>query len=89
MQGVTKSFALVSLYSAPNALLLKESTGALAVCRYKGLSSLKVILTSSIMSVVGMVPFPGGENELDFFLVEKLGLEIAHLGGQDEVLLEE
>ncbi len=36
-----------------------------------------------------MVPFPADEDENAFFLVEKLGLAIAHLGGHDEVLLEE
>ncbi len=40
------------------------------------------------MSVVGMVPFPAGDDN-HFFLVEKLGLEMAHLGGHDEQLLVE
>ncbi len=31
------------------------------------------------MSVVAMVPFPAG-NENEFFVVEKLGLEMAQLG---------
>ncbi len=80
------TYALVSLYSAPDADLLKKSKGALAVCNYKGSASLKVIPSSTVMSVVGMVPFPAGDDH-DFFLVEKLGLEMAHLGGHDEPLL--
>lgn len=84
-----KTFALVSIYSAPDELLLSKSSGALAVCKYKGSLGLKVIPSSSILSVVGMVPFPAGKDEEDFFLVEKLGLDMAHLGGHDEELLEE
>lgn len=83
MQGVTKTFALCSVYSAPDADILKRSEGALAVCKYNGSLSFKVIPASSILAVVAMVPFPaGGENE--FFLVEKLGLELAQLGGYAE-----
>ncbi len=37
------------------------------------------------MSVVAMVPFPAG-NENEFFVVEKLGLEMAQLGGYAEEL---
>lgn len=47
-----------------------------------------MIPASTIVSVVAMVPFPAGDDN-DFFLVEKLGLGIAHLGGHDEVVLEE
>lgn len=88
VQGVTKAFALVSLYSPPDAPLLEKSSGALAVCNYKGQSNFKVIPTSSFRSVVAMVPYPAG-GEDDFFLVEKLGLEMAHSCGHDEVLLPE
>ncbi len=84
-----KTCALISLYSPPDKFLMEKSYGALAVCKYRGLSSLKVILSSSIMSVVAMVPFPADEDDNSFFLVEKLGLEMAHLGGHDEVVLEE
>lgn len=88
MHATTRAHALVSLYSAPDASILEKSKGALAVCKYKGTAELKVIPASDILSVVAMVPFPAGD-ENDFFLVEKLGLDIAHLGGHDEeVLLE-
>ncbi len=40
------------------------------------------------MSVVGMVPFPAGDDN-DFFMVEKLGLEMAQMCGHDEQLLVE
>lgn len=32
-----------------------------------------------------MVPFPAGEED-EYFLVEKLGLELVHLGGYEEDL---
>ncbi len=89
MQGTSKTFAMVSLFSDANALLLKQSSGALAVCKYKGQESLKVIPTSSIITVVAMVPFPGGEDQNEFFLVEKLGLEIAFMSGYVEQVLGE
>ncbi|KLO17330.1 hypothetical protein SCHPADRAFT_868387 [Schizopora paradoxa] len=81
--GVVKAFALSSIYSTPNATILQKSNGALAVCKYKGPSSYKIIPASSILSVVAMVPFPAGEED-EFFLVEKLGLDLAHLGGYAE-----
>lgn len=36
---------------------------------------------------MAMVPFPAGD-ENDYFLVEKLGLEIAHFGGHADELTE-
>lgn len=83
MQGLTKTFALSSLYSTPDPELLKKSDGALAVCKYKGPLSFKVIPAISILSVVAMIPFPAGQED-EFFLVEKLGLELAQLGGYEE-----
>lgn len=88
VQGKPKALAMVSQFSEPNAVLLKESSGALVVCKYNGSSSLKVIPVSSITSVVGMVPFPQGNGQ-HFFLVEKLGLEMNHLAGHNEEVREE
>lgn len=85
---MARPYALVSLFSTEDGPLLKESKGALVVCKYLALEDLKVIPTSSILSVVGMVPYPAGA-DTDFFLVEKLGLDMAHLGGHDEPILEE
>ena len=84
-----KTFALVSVYSAPDESLLRKSSGVLAVCKYKGSQALTVIRASTIVSVVAMVPYPLGIQDEDYFLVEKLGLDIAHLAGHDEALQEE
>jgi hypothetical protein len=50
-----------------------------------------VIDVKSIMSVVGMVPhlpFPG-ETLTRYFVVEKPGLDVAVLGGVEEVVADE
>ena len=76
------------MYSTPDTEILTLSSGALVVCKYSGPLGYKVIPASSILSVVAMVPFPAGKED-EFFLVEKLGLEVAYLGGfQEDIGLE-
>jgi hypothetical protein len=59
------------------------------VCKYQGLvtHTLHVIPVKSILSVVGMVLFAHCDNAV--FVVEKLGLEVADLGGVEEELADE
>ncbi len=85
--GEIGTWALVSEYTAPNTELLRTSSGALIVCQYMGQDCLRVISAKSIMSVVGMVPYPhGGLGPGQwFFLVEKMGLVMAHFRGDEEV----
>jgi len=78
-------FALISLFTAPDATLLAQSHGTLWSCRYQGEAELRVIPAKSIISVVAMVPHKGDH----FFLAEKPGLEVAWLGGVEEELTEE
>ena len=42
----------------------------------------------SITSIVAMVPL-GPPDENQYFVAEKLGLDVAHMGGLDEDLTEE
>lgn len=86
-----KTFALVSEYSAPHAELLKTSSGAVAACKYEGKECLKVVSAKTILSVVAMVPYPHGGlgTGVWYFLVEKMGLEMAHFAGIEEVDEEE
>lgn len=73
-----ETFALASLYSAPDEAILRYSHGTLTVCEYRGDAALIVIGAESIKAVVGMVPF-GKQAENDdprFFLAEKLGLDV-------------
>lgn len=77
--------ALISVYAAPDPLLLEESSGTLMVCRYLGNTALKIIFARKIASCVAMVPFldpPDGR----VFVCQKIGLEMARMAGvQEEV----
>lgn len=58
------------------------------MCHHQGDAGLRVVNVKSIASVVAMVPLgPADENQ--FFVAEKLGLDVAHMGGLDEDLTEE
>ena len=89
LQGVDTTVALVANYSAPDATLMEKSSGALAVCQFLGQQSLEVIKIEFIHSVVGMVPYPHTEVQDCFFLVERMGYDIAYLGGYTEEMTEE
>jgi hypothetical protein len=80
-----EAFALVSVFSAPDCDLLECSTGTLWSCKHQGDEGLSVIPASSIISVVAMVPFSEGS----FIVVEKLGLEVACMGGIREEMADE
>lgn len=73
---------MVSLYSAPDAGLLRESLGTVWSCQYQGDTGMRVVDVKSLQSVVAIVPFPGHSilNGPAFF-VEKMGLEVGCLGG--------
>jgi hypothetical protein len=71
---------LISLYTAPDVTLLARSHGTLWCSGYQAESELRVIPAKSIISVVAMVP----HKDDCFFVVEKLGLEVAYMGGVEE-----
>ncbi|KIM73760.1 hypothetical protein PILCRDRAFT_80789 [Piloderma croceum F 1598] len=79
--------ALVSMYSPPDLALLEASHYTLWTCTYQGDAGLRVINAKAITAVVAMVPLPGAENLR--FVVEKPGLDIAHMGGNDEIITNE
>lgn len=88
-----KTLALVSIYSPPNQALLDASFNTLWSCTYQGDAGLKVVDVKTISSVVAMIPhnahnFPG-DIVGHFFVVEKPGLDVAHMGGNDEEITEE
>jgi len=83
----------VSIYSPPNQALLDASFNTLWSCTYQGDAGLKVVDAKTISSVVAMIPhnahnFPG-DIVGHFFVVEKPGLDVAHMGGNDEEITEE
>lgn len=71
------------MFSSPDAELLKKSHGTLWVCKKPGTSSFEVVKVKEIQSVVAMVPWVKQSGE--FFMMEKLGLEVASMGGVVEV----
>jgi hypothetical protein len=90
-EGDLKTLALVSVYSPPDEGLLKDSSSTLWSCAYRGNAALRIIDINAITSVVAMVPQPPfrAEPEQRYFVVEKPGLDVAHMGGKDEELTEE
>ena len=78
------TLAMVSLFSDPVQELFEESSGTLVVCQYRGQQALTVVDFKSIEAVVAMVPFSRFPGHNWFFLVEKLGLDVAKLGGYEE-----
>ena len=60
------------------------SYNTLWACRYQGENKLKVIDVHNILSVVAMPPFPALEGIS--FVGEKLGLDVAALGGIEQDL---
>lgn len=82
-----KTLALVSTYSPPNIRLLHHSMETVWSCRYQGIDGLTVIDVESIRSAVAMPPLPHDDNFV--FVGEKLGLEVANLGGVEEDTIDE
>lgn len=83
MGGEILTVALISKFGPPDPNLLAASSGALMVCQYQGVASLEVIQINKIISCIAMVPFtdpPDGR----FFVCEKMGLDMAFLGGIQE-----
>ena len=81
------TIAIVSIYSHPDPILLKASHHTLWSCSYRGNASLKVINVKAIVGVVVVVPLFGVQDR--YFVVEKPGLDIAHMGGDDETMVDE
>ncbi|KAI0070682.1 hypothetical protein K474DRAFT_1713123 [Panus rudis PR-1116 ss-1] len=87
--------AMVSLFSDYDEALFKESYNTLLVCRYQGDSALQVIDAQQIAAVVAMMPLPLTTEELSqgqeadfacrFYVAEKPGLDVAYMGGMEDV----
>lgn len=84
--GETRTFAVVSPYSPPNDYLLEVSSNALIVCRYQGDRNISIIDVKTILAVVAMVPFDFLIDGLDnhYFVVEKIGLDVAEADACDD-----
>lgn len=78
------TLAVISVYSSPLPDLLAQSHGTLVSCEYFGDRSITIVDVTCIEAVVAMIPHspPGiADGKKHFFLVERPGLDIAHLGG--------
>jgi hypothetical protein len=54
----SRAFALVSVYSEPDSQILKDSSGALYVCRYMGEAALRLVRVEEIQALVSMQLLP-------------------------------
>ena len=83
--GHDVTLVLLSVYSPPDRVLYQKSHETLWSCRYQGSAGFKVLEAKSIRSVVAMVPLDD-EDTGRYFVTEKLGLEVACMGGMEEEL---
>lgn len=88
VKGETKTLALVSKYSPPDPELLRESFNTLWAFKKQAEGAFTIIDVNTIISVVCIAPLSKGPEGIQF-LCEKPGLDVAHIGGQDEELTEE
>jgi hypothetical protein len=72
---------MISEYGPPDHELLEASYHTLWVAEYQGDAALRVVPVSSILSVVAMPPF---RDTGKHFMYEKVGLDVANLGGWEE-----
>ncbi|ETW76855.1 hypothetical protein HETIRDRAFT_125856 [Heterobasidion irregulare TC 32-1] len=86
IQGEVVALALVSLFSQPDTELMKASSNTVLSCEHRGDSALAVINVKTIVAGVAMIPHGDGLPNLGsrFFVVEKMGLEIASMDGVAE-----
>jgi hypothetical protein len=82
--GEEETVALTSVFGNPDPRLLQESSGALIVCEYQGNNSLEIIPVKTISTCIAMILFKNPEDNL-FFVCSKMGLDVAFLGGAQEV----
>ncbi|RDB26701.1 hypothetical protein Hypma_005263 [Hypsizygus marmoreus] len=90
---VTRTLAMISLYSRPDLDLLRKSSNTLWSCRHQGVAGLVVVEARSIEAVVAMAPHSvtilGEEWAGRVFVVEKPGLDVAEMGGVVEDIPDE
>jgi hypothetical protein len=87
-----KTLAIVTRFGPPDPWLFEASSRTLYSCKSLGDKGLVVVDVHQVLSVVSMVPhrpsIPGKAVEDRYFLHEKIGLEVAKMGGYDELFTE-
>ena len=76
---VAKTLALVLLYDFPDLIRLQNSFNTNISYTYIGDAEIHMINIKDIQSVIVMISRQGR-----FFVVKKIGLDIAHLGGIED-----
>ena len=91
IKGISKTLAVVSVYSPPDERLLEMSYNILLSCTYAGDADLRVVEVESVKAVVAMVPHQPfqGDTVERYFVVEKPGLDVAVLAGTMEDIEDE
>ena len=93
MATLVETLALLSLFGPPDPYLLAVSSKTLWSCKALGDAGLVVVGVSNILSVVSMAPhrpaIPGKEVEERFFVHEKIGLDVANMGGYEQPIDDE
>jgi hypothetical protein len=88
-----KTLAIVTTFGPPDPWLFEASRTVLYSCKSLDDEGLVVVDTREILSVISMVPhrpeIPGKAVEDRYFLHEKIGLEVAKMGGYNELFTEE
>jgi hypothetical protein len=79
-----ETVALISVFGNPDPRLLQESSGALIVCEYRGYNFFEIVPVKTISTCIAMIPFKNPEDNL-FFVCNKMGLDVAFLGGAQEL----
>lgn len=77
----------MSVYSDPDANLLRLSSKALWVCQYTGVDGLRVIPIQSIVTCVAMPPYGDPDDRL--FALDKMGLDVGFMAGDAEDIPDE
>ncbi len=76
--GSTFTLALVSIYSEPDREVWEKSHGAVHVVDYIGDEEIQIVDATTIIEVVGLLPFPRREGAdltyPEFFLLERMAL---------------
>ncbi|CDO70170.1 hypothetical protein BN946_scf185009.g21 [Trametes cinnabarina] len=88
------NLAMISVFTPPDDTIRRETNYVLLACGYQGTASREVVDIKDITSVVAMVPLPKRAEEAAhpraeelyaarFFVIEKLGLDMAWFGRVD------
>ncbi|ETW86489.1 hypothetical protein HETIRDRAFT_41215, partial [Heterobasidion irregulare TC 32-1] len=91
IQGIEHAFVLASLYTHPDPILFHKSSSTVTSCIHQGDIALTVIHVKCIIAGIAMVLHTLLHTAMQerFFVVEKLGLDVACMDGIVKETVEE